>query len=119
MKDLTQSYLSIFNKDNRYFSFIDQFDNFLISETKVDFSDYAESIDDYRNLFFDCFNLGLQDGSIHFDGDISLFYRTSTLALLSLCKKLATSKDILKQEKTFNCETQIKVLIDAFLYRIK
>lgn len=119
VSDFYNSYLYIFNKDKGYYSFINQFDAYILTEKDMDLKQYGESVDSYKRIFISAFEDGLKDGSIKFDGDVELFYRSSTLALLSLCKKLATEDELIEEDKKYDAVSEIKALIEVFLYRIK
>lgn len=119
VKDFFNSYLNIFIDNKNYYSFIYYLDSFLLNEKDLDLNQYNQQIDSYKKIFDDAFDIGLKDKSISFSGDKEIFYRSTTLALLSLCKKLAIEDNLTEDDKKYDASEQIKALIEIFLYRIK
>lgn len=119
IKDFYYSYLEIFQKEKNYYSFIYYFDSYILNETDLNLSNYNDQVDLYKKIFDDAFKAGLEDKSVGFTGDIDLFYRSTTLSLLNLCKKLATEENLIESDKKFDSCEEIKTLIEIFLYRIK
>ena len=113
-----RSYVEIFNDDPMYYKFINEFDAFIILNTPEGMENYEQGIDVFKNIFFDAYNKGLQDGSIKAMEDIESFYFATTHATMGLCKKLA-DKDVLSQDSKLDKSKEIKVLIETILYRLK
>ena len=117
VKDFFYRYLEIFKSHNSYFSFIRDFDAFILTEAKEKF-DYESEIDLYRDRFFEAYNLGLEDGSIRKLDNPELFYYSSTHSLLNLCKTLSFSGNLLSQDERMVKEDEVKELIDIILFRV-
>jgi len=115
---LYSTFLTIFKHDRHFYSFINEFDAYVVAENS-DLSDYEESILPFYKVFLDIYEEGLSDGSIKAVDDIRMFYFASTHAIMGLCKKLASEKNILKQDRNINSIDEIKTLIDVILYRLK
>ena len=111
-------YVKLFKENKGYFFFINSLDAFIATEPDLDLSNYSMGVDRYKKIFDDSFELGLKDGSIDYDGDKDIFYRSTTLSLLNLCKKLAVEKDLLESDKMYDALNEIKTLIEIFLFRI-
>lgn len=119
VKDFYYSYLNIFTTNKNYYSFIYHFDSYILREKETDLSQYNASIDSFKRIYIESFNLGLKDGSIKFNDDVELFYRSTTLSLLNLCKKLAVEDNLTNDDKKYDASKEIENLIEIFLYRIK
>jgi AcrR family transcriptional regulator len=113
-------FLKIFQEHRNYFSFIDQFDSYLINEDMTNERDiYESAIEQYKKVFDNFYSLGLEDGSINHKNDRDLFYYATTHALLSLCKKLAGEKVVIAKDKTMDCEREIEIIIEIILSALK
>ncbi|MCQ2087716.1 MAG: TetR/AcrR family transcriptional regulator [Bacilli bacterium] len=114
-----EAYLNVYMDKKYLFAFINSFDAFLANETDMDLVDYTNSVNQYETIFDECFDAGVKDGSIVFDGDRDTYYRSTTLALFNVCKKLAVENDLLENDKRFDPVNEIKSIIEIFLYRIQ
>ncbi|MCR5506103.1 MAG: TetR/AcrR family transcriptional regulator [Bacilli bacterium] len=112
------SYLDIFNSDPAYYRFINEFDAIVILNSGNDVKDYEKGIGAFKEMFDNCYKLGLKDGSVKPVEDLDSFYFATTHALLGLCKKLA-DKDVISQDSSHDKAKEIKVLIETILYRLK
>ena len=117
IKDFYYRYLDIFKNHNTYFSFVREFDAFILTEAKEKF-DYESEIDLYKNIFFEAYNLGLKDGSITKLDNVELFYYSTTHSLLNLCKTLSFNGNLISQDEKMVKEDEIKEMIDIILYRV-
>ena len=113
-----KSFLLIYKENPRYYKFINEFDAFILTNKNEQISSYEEGIDKFKDIFFDCYKLGLKDGTIKKIDNVDNFYFATTHALMGLCKKLA-DKDIISQDKSLDKGREIEVLIDTILYRLK
>lgn len=118
IKDFYEAYLKVFEDNKNYYSFINSFDNFIASE-KIDLTAYNQNVNAFKTVFDAAIRDGVKDGSIKYDGDVDMLYRSTTLSLMSLCKKLASEGNLLDEDNNYDAVNEIKTLIDIFLYRIK
>lgn len=119
IKKFFESYLDIFNKTRGYYTFVSSFDTFIATEKNIDLSSYSSIVCEYKKVFDSAYDAGIKDGTIKYDGDKDIYYRSTSLSLLSLCKKLADEDDLLEEDKKFDASNEIKALIEIYLYRIK
>ena len=112
------SYLEIYKDEPMYYKFVNEFDAYIVMNHQVDMSKYEQGIDIFKNIFFEAYEKGLKDGSVKEIDDVDAFYFATTLAIMSLCKKLA-DKDVLSQDSRLDKTKEIKVLIETILYRFK
>lgn len=117
IKDFFYRYLEIFVKHNSYFSFIREFDAFILTEAKEKF-DYESEIDLYKDRFFEAYKLGLEDGSISRLDNPELFYYSTTHSLLNLCKTLSFNGSLITQDEKVIKADEVQELIDIILYRV-
>lgn len=117
IKDFFETYLKIYKENKNYYLFIYSLDAYLHSEKDFDSTSYSENISFFKNQFFSSYNKALKDKSIDETIDIDLFYRTTTISLLALCKKLS-NENILKEDQNCDEVKQIQTLINIFLYRL-
>ena len=117
IKDFYYRYLEIFKEHNSYFSFIREFDAFVLTEAKEKI-DYETEIDLFKNKFVEAYVWGAQDGSVKKIENVELFYYSTTHALLNLCKTLSYSGVLVSQDERTSKEDEIKALIDIILYRV-
>ena len=112
-------YLELFNKDPALYRFLNEFDAFCINEGALDLEKYADNLDRFKALFLSAYNEGISDGSVQKQKDIELFYYTTTHSILSLCKKLAVSGEMVRQDKLIDNSQEISTLFDIFLFSLK
>ncbi len=117
IKDFFYRYLEIFVKHNSYFSFIREFDAFILTEAKEKF-DYESEIDLYKDRFFEAYKLGLEDGSVSRLDNPELFYYSTTHSLLNLCKTLSFNGSLITQDEKVIKADEVQELIDIILYRV-
>lgn len=113
------NYLKIFEEHPNFYKFIAEFDAYMISEEQIELNEYESEINKFNDIFYNAYNLGLIDGSIKKQENIQLFYFSSTHALIELCKKLAVKNGILSQDKLIDKSSEIKALIEIFLFSLK
>ena len=112
-------YLDIFLKNPALYRFLNEFDAYCINEGAVDLEKYADNLDRFKVLFTDAYDLGLKDGSVSPQENIDLFYYTTTHALLCLCKKLAASGGITRQDLLTDNADEIRTLNGIILSSLK
>ncbi|MBQ6730497.1 MAG: helix-turn-helix transcriptional regulator [Bacilli bacterium] len=113
------SYLEIFNAHPEFFKFINDFDVFMSDDDSDAISPYELVVGQYEKAFMKAYEQGLKDGSVKKQNDITIFYFSTTHALLELCKKLSIRKAVLTQDNVIEKKTQIECLIDIILSALK
>lgn len=113
------AYLDLFVRNPRLYRLLNEFDAYCISEGVTKLDEYADNMDRFLDTFEKAYRLGLSDGTVRSLDDPLLFYYTTTHAVLSLCKKLSTNDDILRQDKLTDKSMEIGVLIDLVLDYLK
>lgn len=111
-------YLEIFTRHPDFFKFISDFDAYAVSEKGISLEEYSEGLDLFKNAFFQAYNEGIADGSVREIPDAELFYYTTALSLITLCKKLASGR-IVKQDELFSAPEKVQQLIDIILFSVK
>ena len=115
LKVFYNSYLKIYKKSPKHYTFIRDFDTYML-----DFKDegglegYEKGIDAYKQMFFEAYELGLKDGTVKAHVNIETFYYASTHSLLELCKKMSYEGLLSQDDKIVKYE-EIHMLIDVFL----
>ena len=112
-------YVDLFKRKPALYRFLNEFDAFCINEGTLDLEKYADNIDRFKVLFLSAYNEGVKDGSVRPQKDIELFYYATTHSILSLCKKLAVSGEMLRQDRMTDSKAEIARLIDIFLFSLK
>lgn len=92
------AYLKVFEKHAEYYKFVSEFD-FYVASVDVDLSGYEKSLFPYYEQYLSAYESGVADGTVKKVADVEVYYLTTTHALISLCKKLTVSGDILSQDK--------------------
>lgn len=118
LKKFYYSYLQIFNDQPLYYKFINEFDAFVVINTRENMSAYEQGMNKFKNIFLDAYHKGLEDGTVKEIEDIESFYFATAHATMSLCKKMA-EKNVLTQDFTLDKTREIEVLIETILYRFK
>ena len=119
IKRFYEIYLYVYEKNVKYFKFLNDFDSYIEQESKSPDSEYEDSINTYKQVFLMNYNKGLEDKTINKIDDIDNFYYSTTLALLNLCKKVAKEKSILLSDSLYDGKKVIKNLIDIILKSLK
>lgn len=118
IKEFYEAYLKIFKEDKSYYSFVYSLDAYIHNEIGVNLDVYTENVNLFKDVYFKYYKKGILDNSLRDDIDLEIYYRTSSIALLSFCKKLAV-ENILQEDDSSDPEEEISSLIDVFLFRIK
>lgn len=113
-----QMFYVTFQEHPNFFSFLFEFDQLILNDTSLDFSGYQDALLKVKGLFDEAYQLGIDDGSIKTTADKDLFYYTTTHALLSLCKKLATD-NLIDKNVSINKEEEIRLLIILIMNELK
>lgn len=113
------SFLTIFKESIKHYQFIRDFDSYMLEfKDDANLGNYEASLDDFKHVFFDAYDLGLKDGSVKNIEHSVMFYYSSTHSLLELCKKLS-SVGLLRQDELLEKHQEIQTLIDVFLSYLK
>ena len=83
-------FYEIFGDHAEYYRFLSEFDAYCINEELTVPEEYSDNLDIFKERFVAAYKDGLADGSVKKVWDLDLFYYSTTHAMLSLCKKLAT-----------------------------
>lgn len=120
IQDFFNLFRNIFVEHKDYFKFIAEFDTVYLNNIKnKENKEYSLGLDAFYEIFMSAYELGLKDKSIKEVKNIKLYYYTSTHSLLELCKKLASTKSGLKQDKEVNKVDEIEYLISLFISVLK
>lgn len=113
-------FLVIFQSHPEFFRFVEELDVKMVQSniSSEELKDYELTILKFKLLFDDFFQMGLDDGTIKKTIDKDTFYYTSSHALISLCKKLASQPHLLTYEMQIKESTQIQCLIQICLHYI-
>ena len=120
IQDFFNLFRNIFVEHKDYFKFIAEFDTVYLNNIKnKENKEYSLGLDAFYDIFMSAYELGLKDKSIKEVKNIKLYYYTSTHSLLELCKKLASTKSGLKQDKEVSKVLEIEYLISLFISVLK
>lgn len=120
IKEFYYCYLYVFKNHPEYLRFINYFDAYVINKDSENvLRIYEASIDKYKKVFIDAYNEGIKDLSIKEIKDIDIFYYSTTKSLLELCKREATSNDLLVSDTKIDKSILIEKLINIILDNIK
>ncbi len=106
-------FLYHYKKTPEVFRFLEQFDNFIASET-VEFdllNDVENSILSLKEPIFRAIEKGKLDKSIREDFNVELFYMTSMHTLMSIIQKLLIRGNIVSSDSVVTGEAQIQLLV--------
>ena len=109
------SFLRIYLEHPAYYRFIFEFD--ATYEATVGLEEYEDTLLPYMQDYLDAYRLGRFDGTVREIEDVSLFYLTTTHALMGLCKKLTMDQIVLSQDK--DGKREVEALIDLYIFRLK
>ncbi|SKA80136.1 transcriptional regulator, TetR family [Caloramator quimbayensis] len=117
IKSLLYSFLEIYNHEPQFFSFLEQFDNYIKTEHVSSnlLKNYEENILNLKDLILVSIEQGKNEGLIRKDLNSSEFYITVTHSLMSLCQKLILRGDILESDNIICANAQIELLIKMSL----
>ena len=76
-------------------------------------------MDIFKAQFEEAYRAGVEDGSVKKVWDLDLFYYSTTHAMLSLCKKLASEAYIVRQDDLTDKRQEIRTVIDVILQYLK
>ena len=112
-------FYEIFSDHRDYYRFLSEFDSYCIREAVGGLDSYSDGLDVFKAQFEEAYKAGLEDGSVKKVWDLDLFYYSTTHALLSLCKKLASEAYIVRQDDLTDKRQEIRTVIDVILAFLK
>lgn len=117
IKSLLYSFLEIYNNEPEFFSFLEQFDNYIKTEhVPIELlKNYEENIIGLKDLILISIEQGKNEGLIKKNLNGNEFYITVTHSLMSLCQKLILRGDILESDNIVSGNAQIELLIKMSL----
>lgn len=118
IKEFYLAYLKVYKEDKEYYSFVYSLDAYIHNEIGINLDTYNDNVNMFKEVFYKYFSKGVKDNSIREDIPLDIYYRTTSIALLSFCKKLAV-ENILQEDQISSKEEEIKTLIELFLFKIK
>lgn len=113
------AYLKLFRVRPELYRFLSEFDAYCINSGEAELSEYQDNFDRFRETVLDIYRQGVADGTVRPHEDFELFYYATTHALLSLCKKLATERHVVRQDATFDAGEEIRTLTELILAALK
>lgn len=108
-------FYEIFADHQEYYRFLSEFDAYCIREGVEDLDQYSDGLDVFKAQFDAAYREGLQDGSVNKLWDVDLFYYSTTHAMLSLCKKLASEAYIVRQDDLTDKRQEIRTVLEVIL----
>ena len=113
------TFLDIYREKPELYRFLSEFDAYCISESDGALDEYADNMDRFKAAFLSAYRDGVRDGSVREINDLETFYYSTTHALLSLCKKLTAQREIVRQDKLTDGESEVAELINIILFSLK
>lgn len=113
------SYLNVFKEKIEYFYFIKEFDSYLSNDEDFPTEEYEKELANFQTQYMEAYELGLEDGSIKKLSNPTVFYFSTTHAMLELCKKLSMKQALLTQDKSSRKIKEIECLIEVILNSVK
>ena len=112
-------FYEIFGDHAEYYRFLSEFDAYCINEELTVPEEYSDNLDIFKERFVAAYKDGLADGSVKKVWDLDLFYYSTTHAMLSLCKKLATEAYIVRQDDLTDKRQEVRLVIEVILGSLK
>ena len=112
-------FYEIFGDHEEYYRFLSEFDAYCISEEIEIPGEYSDNLDIFKERFVTAYKAGVADGSVKKIWDLDLFYYSTTHAMLSLCKKLATESHIVRQDDLTDKRQEVRAMIEIILNTLK
>ena len=112
-------FYEIFGDHAEYYRFLSEFDAYCINEELTVPEEYSDNLDIFKERFVAAYKDGLADGSVKKVWDLDLFYYSTTHAMLSLCKKLATEAYIVRQDDLTDKRQEVRLVIEVILSSLK
>ena len=112
-------FYEIFGDHAEYYRFLSEFDAYCINEELTVPEEYSDNLDIFKERFVAAYKDGLADGSVKKVWDLDLFYYSTTHAMLSLCKKLASEAYIVRQDDLTDKRQEIRTVIEVILQSLR
>ena len=112
-------FYEIFGDHAEYYRFLSEFDAYCLNKDITDLDQYSDNLDVFKERFVAAYKAGLEDGSVKKVWDLDLFYYSTTHAMLSLCKKLATESHIVRQDDLTDKRQEVRLVIEVILNSLK
>ena len=112
-------FYEIFGDHAEYYRFLSEFDAYCLNKDITDLDQYSDNLDVFKERFVAAYEAGLEDGSVKKVWDLDLFYYSTTHAMLSLCKKLATEAHIVRQDDLTDKRQEVRLVIEVILSSLK
>ena len=112
-------FYEIFSDHRDYYRFLSEFDSYCTREDVGGLESYSDGLDVFKTQFEEAYRAGLEDGSVKKVWDLDLFYYSTTHAMLSLCKKLASEAYIVRQDDLTDKRQEIRTVIEIILQYLK
>lgn len=112
-------FYEIFGDHAEYYRFLSEFDAYCLDKDVTDLDQYSDNLDVFKERFVAAYKAGLSDGSVKKVWDLDLFYYSTTHAMLSLCKKLATESHIVRQDDLTDKRQEVRLVIEVILSSLK
>ncbi len=107
------NFLNIYIDHKEFFSFINEFDAFIINES-YDSSSYEDGVNKFKEIYFNSYKLAVEKGEMREVPDIESFYYATTHVLLDLGKRLSRKGTILKSDEQSSYK-ELKIMVDVIL----
>ena len=107
------NFLNIFIDHKEFFSFINEFDAFIINES-YDNTLYEDGVNKFKKIYFNAYRNAVDKGEIREVPDIDAFYYATTHVLLDLGKRLSRKGTVVSSDEHSNYK-ELKIMVDVIL----
>lgn len=107
------NFLNIFIDHKEFFSFINEFDAFIINES-YDNTLYEDGVNKFKEIYFNAYRNAVDKGEIREVPDIDAFYYATTHVLLDLGKRLSRKGAVVSSDEHSNYK-ELKIMVDVIL----
>lgn len=107
------NFLNIFIDHKEFFSFINEFDAFIINES-YDNTLYEDGVNKFKEIYFNAYRNAVDKGEIREVPDIDAFYYATTHVLLDLGKRLSRKGTVVSSDENSNYK-ELKIMVDVIL----
>lgn len=107
------NFLNIFIDHKEFFSFINEFDAFIINES-YDNTLYEDGVNKFKEIYFNAYRNAVDKGEIREVPDIDAFYYATTHVLLDLGKRLSRKGTVVSSDEHSNYK-ELKIMVDVIL----
>ena len=107
------NFLNIFIDHKEFFSFINEFDAFIINES-YDNTLYEDGVNKFKEIYFNAYRNAVDKGEIREVPDADAFYYATTHVLLDLGKRLSRKGTVVSSDEHSNYK-ELKIMVDVIL----